>query len=232
GETHFNQNQPPASRFENPDLSKDLRPLMGPGAGRYSEPGSRFNQNEQFPGPRIDSSGSLDKMKPLLGSGSETHFRQIPGSRFDNTDPSKDSRLLMGQGAGKYPEPGSHYKQNEPFPGSRIDNSLYPDKTKLLPGEGPETHFSHSQGISGSRYDNQGPSKEARPLVGQGAGRYSEPASHYKQNEPLPGPHDKTKPPPGAGFNQTQGISGTRLDNLGPSKELRPLMGQGAGRYS
>ncbi|XP_069806246.1 collagen alpha-1(I) chain-like isoform X3 [Dendropsophus ebraccatus] len=229
-------------RYDTPGPSKEQRPIVGQAAGKYSEPPSYYKQNEQFPGSRVDNSGYYDKTKPPLGAGPEMHYNQTPGAsgpRYDNSGPSKEPRPMVGQGAGRYSEPNSHYKQNEQFSGSQVHTSGYYDKTKPPQGAGSDMHFNQTLGISGTRYDSSGPSKEPRPMVGQGAGRYSEPDSHYKQNEQFPGSrvdntgyYDKTKPTLGSGFSQTPGISSTRYDNPGPSKEPRPMVGQAAGGYS
>ncbi|CAJ0933047.1 unnamed protein product, partial [Ranitomeya imitator] len=193
---------PPVSRFNNPNPPKDQKSQMGQAVGRYPESDGRYNQNEAFPGPRTDSAGAPNKSGPPLGAdaanrfnqnppsrfdtrepvdgagagpGPITHFSQtpqVPVSRFDNPNVSKDSRSNVGQTAGRYLGSDGRYSQNEPYPGARTDNNGSFDKTRPPSGAGSEMRFSQNLQNPGPRFDNSNPSNQPKSMVGQAANRY------------------------------------------------------------
>ncbi|XP_069584830.1 uncharacterized protein [Ranitomeya imitator] len=263
---------PPVSRFNNPNPPKDQKSQMGQAVGRYPESDGRYNQNEAFPGPRTDSAGAPNKSGPPLGAdaanrfnqnppsrfdtrepvdgagagpGPITHFSQtpqVPVSRFDNPNVSKDSRSNVGQTAGRYLGSDGRYSQNEPYPGARTDNNGSFDKTRPPSGAGSEMRFSQNLQNPGPRFDNSNPSNQPKSMVGQAANRYQEPNTFYSQDEAYPGAwtknngsHDKTRPPIGAdqqgNYKQTAWNSGPASGKQGFYNEAQPASGMGTGRY-
>ncbi|XP_077115337.1 uncharacterized protein LOC143770025 isoform X2 [Ranitomeya variabilis] len=263
---------PPVSRFDNTNPPKDQKSQMGQAVSRYPESDGRYNQNEAFPGPRTDSAGAPNKSGPPLGAdaanrfnqnppsrfdtrgpvdgagagqGPRTHFSQtpqVPVSRFDNPNVSKDSRSNVGQTAGRYLGTDGRYSQNEPYPGARTDNNGSFDKTRPPSGAGSEMRFSQNLQNPGPRFDNSNPGNQPKSLVGQAANRYQEPDTFYSQDDTYPGAwtknngsHDKTRPPVGAdqqgNYKQAAWNSGPTSGKQGFYNEAQPASGMGTGRY-
>ncbi|XP_073423130.1 uncharacterized protein [Dendrobates tinctorius] len=263
---------PSVSRFDNMNPTKDHRTQVGQAAGRYPESDGRYNQNVAFPGPRTDSAGALNKSGPPLGAdaanrfnpnppsrfdtrgpvdgagagpGPITHFsqtQQVPVSRFDNPNVSKDSRSNVGQTAGRNLESDGRYSQNEPYPGARTNNDGSFDKTRPQSGAGSEMRFSQNSQNPGPRFDNSNPGSQPKSLMGQAASRYQEPDNFYSQDDPYPGAWteksgslNKTRPPVGAdqqgNYKQTAWNSGPTSGNQGFYNEAQPATGMGTGRY-
>ncbi|XP_073495505.1 uncharacterized protein [Phyllobates terribilis] len=227
----FNQNPP--SRF-------DARgPVDGAGAG--PDTANRFNQN---PPPRFDARGGPVE-GARAGPGPITHFsqtQQVPVSRFDHPNASKDQRSIVGQTAGRYLESDGRYSQNEPYPGSRTDNNGSYDNTRPPLGAGSEMRFSQNSQSSASRFDNPNPGNQQKSFMGQEADRYSEVDDHYNQDDSYPGTWtensgslDKTRAPLGPDqrkdYKPMSWNSGPPSGNQGFYNEARPVTGMGTGRY-
>ncbi|XP_075700860.1 uncharacterized protein LOC142665173 isoform X2 [Rhinoderma darwinii] len=203
-------NQPPPGTGS----QKALMPGLGPQLQRPPGSEMRFNQN---PASRIDK-GPADVTR-MLGP--------APGSRFDNFNPSKDPRSLMGQGPGRY---SATENVNQPPQGTSSQKAL-------ASGQGPQLQpLGQRPQAPGSRFDNPNPTKEQRPEIDEGASRYQEPDSSFAQNEAFPGSwtdnagsFDKPKPQgaePDSSFAQNEAFPGSWTDNAGSFDKPKP---QGAG---